>query len=244
MKTRRKQLKGVGRIYLTDGLEDGKGIRVARDFLDSVMMNFSRECIKYYDYTSDHAFAYGERQLHSVLFPAIRQRTERAFAELPITRKPHGLDSSSGRVDYRVHLRRTVILLEVKHAWHAATSPRLRESSRRKWKSVVKQVKSVRVPEVRKQALKTKDKLLVIGLLFVPTWIGRGSADRLKPLIYRTDDKIFDDYITIMKTLGGAAPSWSACFVVPSQMRIQPYEGNHEAHFAINAFAYRSVSTA
>lgn len=219
-------------------MKDGEGTRVARDFLNQTLAHLAKRSLEYHELTGEHVFAYGERQIHSVLFPAILDISDAALAELPITRKPWGGTKSSGRVDYWVSFRDTIILLEVKHAFHAVRTGRLPHWARGFWSRVVHQAKSIRTQEIRDQALRyRKDKLLAIGLLIVPTW--RSSKRPVKEVLERDESEIFTDHENILATMGGSDPSWSACWVIPKSKRIETYGPKmHEVHDGVSCFAF------
>lgn len=238
MKTRTLSVYGAGRIERSDILTDGEGMRIARRFLDALAVQVAKNCVRFHEYTGELAFAYGERQIHSILFPAILANSDVASTELPVTRKPWGGDESTGRVDYWVRVWKTVILLEVKHGYHAARSTRLRDRSQIRWKQVVKQANSLPTGEVRGQAF-ARDKLLVIGLFVVPTRTRRNRRDRLRELAGRSVAEVLNDHRTIASSLKGAKPSWSACWVVPKERRIQSYGAHmHEIYAGVNLFAF------
>ncbi len=219
-------------------MADGEGTRIARSFLDQLMGGLAKRSLKYYELTREHVFAYGERPIYSVLFPAILDISDAALAELPITRKPRGGNKSSGRVDYWATYRDTVILLEVKHAFYATRSGRLPKWTKDFWAQVVHQAKSLRTNEIREQALRyRKDKLLVIGLLIVPTW--STCTRRVEEIVAREESKILRDHEIIRKTIGDVVPSWSARWMIPKPMQIESYSKKfHEIHDGVNCFAF------
>ena len=238
MTTRNWPIYGAGKIHRSDRMKDGEGTRIARAFLDQTLEHLARRTLEYYELTGEHVFAYGERQIHSVLFPAILDISDAALAELPITRKPWGGTKSSGRVDYWIWFRDTIVLLEVKHAFHAVRTSRLPEWARGFWTQVVHQAKSIRTNEIRDQALRyRKDKLLAIALLIVPTW--RSSKRPVKEIPERKESEMLTDHENILDTMGGSDPSWSACWVVPRLKRIETYGSrSHEVHDGVNCFAF------
>lgn len=219
-------------------MKDGEGTRIARDFLDRTLAGLAKRSLRYFELTGEHVFAYGERPIHSVLFPAILDISDAALAELPVTRKPRGGAKSSGRVDYWISFRDTIILLEVKHAFHAVRTGRLPEWARDFWTRVVQQAKSVRTNEIRDQALRyRKDKLLAIGLLVVPTW--RSSNRPAKEVPERKEAEIVTDHKNILDSMGGSDPHWAACWVVQKSKRIETYGSRkHEVHDGVNCFAF------
>lgn len=114
-------VRRVGYLLEKDALKDGVGIRKSRDFLQKVTKAFADISINYFDKTNELPFIYRERQINSVLLPAIAKVADAVFMEHPIKRRIKG-ESSHGWLDYWVLYGSTVFLIELKHAWCSVTS--------------------------------------------------------------------------------------------------------------------------
>jgi len=237
MKERSFKSRGAGSGYCLDVLRDDKGTRVARSLLHRVMIEFAKRSRSYFSKTGDHVYSYGERQLHSGLFPAFFNSADLAFFEPQILRKPRGGESGMGRMDYLVRDRGTIMLFEVKHGYHQVVSGRLNGSAIGRWKKAISQLNSVRRKEVRRQVVKERDKLLKIALYIIPSWIFRKTYDRIEEHIKRGQDTIEEDHVRIRESLK-PKPNWSAYWIPPSDMRMLEHRGGYGLHHAVHAFGF------
>lgn len=224
-------------LYLIDEIPDGSGMRVARAFLQKMTKQFVRHSQEYYRALKDQPFAYRERQLHTVLFPAVSKSSSSAFLELPVTRHPRGGVPASGWVDYWARERQTVFLIEVKHGFHAFGSGRLRKNSGALWAAGSAQLMSLRAKEIRDQAFLDSDKIVLVMLLFVPTWIFRRTKTRMKSALKSSRQSILNDHEDVRKCLSRPAPSWSACWSVPEKMRMAEGSAGWYRYDAVHIFA-------
>lgn len=237
MKERRFKARGAGTGFCFDTMRDYKGTRVARSLLRRVMIEFARQSRSYFSKTDDHVYSYGERQLHSGLFPAFFNSADLVFFEPQILRKPWGGDPGIGRMDYLVRDRGTIILFEVKHGFHQVISERLNGPAIGRWKTAIRQLKSVGRKEVRRLVVNKRDKLLKIALYIIPSRIFRKTCDRIEEHIERGKDAIQTDHNRILESLK-PKPNWSAYWIPPSDMRLIEHRGGYGLHHAVHAFAF------
>lgn len=239
MNRRRIAVYGAGEIHRTDHLEDRQGARVVRRFLDRLLIEFAKTSKRYFSNTGDAAYTYGERQLHSFLFPSLLKISDVTFSELQIRRKPRGRDYSSGRVDYWVRAWKTIFFIEVKHSFHAALSGKLNEYSKGQWRVVVDQAKSLPLEQVRDETMSWPgENLSIIGLYIVPAYITRKEVDRIRRYEARATDEILIVHDSILRSIGRVRPTWSACWIIPKRMRKQVFSNTIEIDECVNCFAF------
>jgi len=106
-------IKAVGEINYISHLLDGQGTRIANDFLSQLVREFSKQCSLYIRATNEVPFVFRERQLHSILAPAISKITDSFLMEAPVLREWSSIsskqyDDSHGWVDYWCKYRNTV----------------------------------------------------------------------------------------------------------------------------------------
>jgi len=132
----------------------GPGALVTKDFLGKLMENFVERSSKYYEKVNEHAFAYRERQLQSIICPAIADITNSYLIENPLIRKPAGEDEYRGAADYWVLYREFSFLLELKHNYFAFNSSRKpRKSIEKKFSQAIEQLRNIRTDECRSQTI-------------------------------------------------------------------------------------------
>ncbi len=131
----------------------GHGARVTTEFLRELIQHIVARSTRYYDETGcvgvpEHVFAYRERQLHSVVCPAIADITACFLVENPLNRKPAGEAEYRGSADYWIYYRDYSFLMELKHTYCAYTrvdDPR--KSIARKFTRALEQLRNVRKEE-------------------------------------------------------------------------------------------------
>ena len=124
-----QRLKGRGRAQLGGVLERS---------IDS----FARYSRKHYTQMQELPFTYQERQLPTVLFPALLQAAEGVSLEQPIDRRKRAQGDSGGHgwLDYWVEQGDTVALLESKHGWINSGTGVVKKALVRKWLKALEQV--------------------------------------------------------------------------------------------------------
>ncbi len=174
---RYKTIKNSGEIGIEFLKDDDDGTRVSRDFLKRLIFNIIKRSTAYFNETGDHIFIYREKQLNSVVCPSIGDLTDSFVIEHPLTRKPHGDDEYSGRVDYWMNYRNYSYVMELKHSYFAykmADSPRQDLSD--KFNLAIKQLKSIKTDECRKLSYNSKG-LIKIALQAIVFY--QGSQDEI-----------------------------------------------------------------
>ena len=76
-------VRGCGNLHVISR-KDGRGYRLLNKFLKELMTETVRKSYSFYDNTRYMPFAFKERQLHSVLCPALFDVTGSALMEVPL----------------------------------------------------------------------------------------------------------------------------------------------------------------
>jgi hypothetical protein len=154
-----------GKIDIFSNIVDGKGRRNTKDFLKSFSKEFVKENINFNHYFYDLAYAYREKQIHSVTIPAIHKVANNIFTEIPVYR-----DNSSnlGWIDYGVYYGNSLLLIELKHSYFGLQSNKLRNSSMKEWLTSLEQINSLSNTEHLK--IKQKDNIVKIALNIITVY--------------------------------------------------------------------------
>ena len=160
----------------------GRGARISKEFLRSLLRQIVIRSTKYHDDAKltgvadyrDHVFTYRERQLHSVVCPAIASLTSHFLIENPLERKPTGKPEYSGSVDYWIFYKHFSFLMELKHTYFGYTrAEHPRTSIAGKLSAALKQLDDIRIEECRNQTFgKGLRKIALEAIVFY-----RGSRD-------------------------------------------------------------------
>ncbi len=106
---------------------------VAKDLVNNLFFDMAKLCTKYSNETfCDLPYTYRERQLDSVLLPALSKIcNSMVFAELPVKRECNNrhfnIEESSGRLDYWCIYKGYRFVIELKHSYDCFTTPNTRE---------------------------------------------------------------------------------------------------------------------
>jgi hypothetical protein len=199
-------IKRCGYWHEESYLEDGPGVRKATDLLRGIVKVFAKEASLFYWNVEELPFIDRERQIHSVMLPAIAKTSTAVFMEHPINRKYRGFDPSHGWIDYWILHRDAVFLMELKHSWFSLRTKELTEGSRKRWKNAVEQIKSIPIDEARELAHETSE-IFLIAMIVMPFWEGSSNKTKLELLEKEETLQLFSE--EIMAKLR-PKPNWGA----------------------------------
>jgi hypothetical protein len=171
-----ERITGCGELGIEFKGISGLGEKVTKEFLSELIEKVVRQMVKYYDDTGDYVFAYGEKQLHSVICPSIAGITSGFVMEHPLERKPPGEQKYTGHVDYWLSHRKISYLIELKHAYLAIARDIPRKSIATKLSRAIRQLKDV--PESERMFLSEYNKTLVEIALEVVTFFRSSESTK------------------------------------------------------------------
>jgi hypothetical protein len=117
----KKTIRNIGKVYSSDSIEDKYATRVTRKFLDELTIEFARVSNKLIgpaNFLEYPPFAYRERQIHTILSPALFNTTDFFILEAPANREKSKIsdeDDSHGWSDYVCNYNGFCYIIEVKH---------------------------------------------------------------------------------------------------------------------------------
>lgn len=179
-----KTIRNCGKLSIEFGKIEGTGKRTTKKFLTTLLERIIENAIQYYDKTSDSVFSYRERQLDTVICPAIANQTPAFLVEHPLKRKPSGEDEYSGFVDYWVSFNGISYLIEIKQAYYGYKSGRIRASILGKFSDAIDQLKDVR-KETCKDLCQGDKNLFKIALETITFF--RSSFEKKELVGYKTE---------------------------------------------------------
>lgn len=210
-----KNVGSAGSLCFGSDTDDGRVFRSAIEWLNSIAIHFAKLSKDYFDHTDGElVHTYGERQIHSIVYPAILKSSDVAFAELPVRRKPRGEPDGSGRVDYWAMEGNRTYLLELKHEWNHLQSTSKRQEIESAWKAVIQQTKDIRYKTARDASV-ASGKIFVIGLLVVPTYIALSRLEKLEESTSMGRRTIRDAHENLTNY---TRPDWHACWLLHRDM--------------------------
>lgn len=144
-----KTIPNVGKINISDTIKDGQGMRIATDFMRKLTTAFAKQSSKYINAISDAPFAYHEKQLHSILAPAISTITDAFLMEQPIerllTKKRDQTEKNyAGWLDYWCRYREIDLFIELKHDFDDLKTKTIEKRATTNWKDMKTQLESLK----------------------------------------------------------------------------------------------------
>lgn len=132
-------IRNSGKVNIISDIGDGTGRRIAKEFLNKIIIEFAKQSTKYIKATSEAPFSFKEKQLHSVLLPAISKITDAFLMESPIERqwskkKKLNFNDYNGWLDYWCRYRDVDFFIELKHSYDSYKTKNIRKSTNEKWK--------------------------------------------------------------------------------------------------------------
>ena len=210
------------------------GAREASSFLERLTRKMAQACTTFYEVVGILPLD-GERQIQSIVLPAMYQISKAVYVEHPITRETERKEKASGRIDYWVYYEQFVFLIELKVIWIKDWEKplHLSDNYQRCWKSVLNQLLYVPKNEATWLAIE-EGKVLKIAMLMVPTY--RWSATEIEP-ISRAD--IAEVHHTLSTTLK-PEPNWCCTLAFPGvlqQLELDNEEG-HELYPSLSVMTH------
>ena len=131
MKAIRKH--GLSFVEMESNISEDEGFKIAKELIENLFFDMAKLCTKYINERfCDLPYTYRERQLDSVLLPALSKLcNSMVFAELPVKRECNNrhfnIEESSGRLDYWCIYKGYSFVIELKHSYDCFTTPNTRE---------------------------------------------------------------------------------------------------------------------
>lgn len=229
----------IGKFIIDFTLKRQGDDRTVLEFLDKLFIVFSKQATKYMNSISnDTPFAYRERQMHSLLAPAISNITDSFLMEQPLFRvcdkrkNRDGVDYR-GWLDYWCRYNNYDFFIEVKHGYSAYSSKIIREINRRKWEISITQLDNS-----KKEAKNYKNHskgVFLVALNFVTIYFGSKKRESCPKFDLNTISKIKDNYCNLKPQ-----PNWSALWMLHEDLynnSFSEFENKNEYYPGIIALA-------
>ena len=131
-------IRNIGKINFISDIGDGTGRRIAKEFLNKILIEFAKQSTKYINAIYDAPFSYKERQLHSILAPALSKITAAFLMESPIERqwskrKKEDIRDYTGWLDYWCRYKNVDFFIELKHNFDSYRTSIVRKETLQNW---------------------------------------------------------------------------------------------------------------
>ena len=203
---------------------EGDDFAVAKELVENLFYDMAFLSTKYdNDQFSDLPYTYRERQLDSILLPALSKLCDsKVIAELPTKRQCSNwrfqVDESSGRIDYWCLYKDYSFVIELKHSYDCFTTDTTREDAvTDRWIKMNEQLQSI-AKDVRQYSETTKG-VIRIGLHIITSYSDKKPDNQLingfKESIPGTFDRFTRD---LGKRYPSLRPNVLICWKIPSRI--------------------------
>lgn len=235
---------------MVDEPADGRLIRTARRFLRDTVEQFARLSRQYWDVVGEPPFIYSERQLHSVLFPAVVRASDAAFVEHPIRRTQRRTSkdgclvqsaASHGWIDYWVLCGSAVFLVELKHAFRGVSTDGATLRLNGPWQAAIDQIGSITDDDAVDLATDA-NRVAKIALMVIPAYARSLSSDNLETA---ERDEALEAHVRMCSSME-PAPDWSAVWLLHERLQTacEMWDGSWELYPWVSfAAAIRPVAS-
>jgi hypothetical protein len=179
---------------------------------------------------NDYVFGYGERQIDSILVPALWDivgvRKGVVFVQYPTERRdPTCIDQKTkpkwGWVDYRVNDGGTIYALEIKLIPSKPELTTNRAKIRREWENAISELEKINDSGPIGKLGMADDAIFLTAILFIPIFDSKNEKKQLKTkgrswvheTIYRNLETILEECEPNPK------PDWISCWILPKSLQ-------------------------
>ncbi len=206
--------RGLGKFYVESYLQDGEGIRILKNFLLGSIIEIANESKRFINQVGQSPFAYSERQLHTVIAPAISRTSDCFIMESPVDRKWSQIDGqvaedSRGWVDYWCCYKQFNYYIELKKRYVSYSSKTLTQQVKEEWQVACNQL------DVIQEDIKEQEKIAkrVFRIAIEVLTIYGQSKDKEK-LTYNLEGLLEVQKNTMAQLSEIKPPNWSCLWVL------------------------------
>lgn len=203
------RMRPIGDIYIESRLPDGEGISVTNDLLTKLVKGFTKQTFNYMNEIEGVPFVHRERQLHSLIIPALSRITNMFMVEYPLKRNwsilsPREYNDSHGWVDYWCCYRDIRFFIELKHGLISGRTGHVNSLLQKKWQDAIQQLKVIK-DEVNLEK-EWSSGVFRIALEVVPVY---ETINNREPKTLGDADNLLMIHSNLFKDLK-PSPNWSA----------------------------------
>lgn len=227
-----------GQFKVVHTMKDGEGIRVMNKFLKSLVNDIAKNA---YEQTIGNMlippFAFKERQLHTIIAPAINKNSDYFLMESPVKRNWKNVDinlkNNHGWVDYWTCYKEYDYYIEVKHGFRAYNSHKVRDCELKKWNKACCQLNTL-TDEIEYQKDYCKG-AFQIALHVMPVFIQSQDIKRLaekkitsEGILESTSNQLSSEYNV----------NWSCIWILSDELdKVYEYTNGNERYPFVMFFA-------
>lgn len=165
-------------IKILDTLEDYPGMDEFKVFFKKFIDNFMKESLNFYKIWDEFPFSYREKQVISVIIPAIHECTNNVFLEQPF-KKESGEQRFLDIVT--ADKNNNIYLIELKHAWNGKKDD-IDNRVNYEWETAIEQISDLNHNNLSNLFYFDNTNIFRIALLVLPTYLKNATSDKIMDL--------------------------------------------------------------
>ena len=172
--------RNLGKFYIENRVKDGEGTRILRQFLLDIIIEIAASSRVFIKYAGHPPYVYREKQLHTVVAPAIAKTSETFLMESPVEREwssiTNNIESNShGWVDYWCLFKGYNYYIELKHGYISYRSNTIRQQVKEEWQVACNQLNVIQKDiDIQKEISKG---IFKVALHVLPIYVGSKRED-------------------------------------------------------------------
>ncbi len=183
-------MKNKVEIDTKDLLEDNIGIRSTRKFLENIIELFAKESFQFYNIWGEFPFIYSEKQVNSVIIPAIHEYTSNIWLEQPFKK----VKNNQRFLDIATTKGKNIYLIELKHSWNSKTEG-VAKYTDKEWEKAIEQISDINRKTIGNHFNYKEYNVFKIALMIMPTYIPSNTKNNILNMSAKEyNDKLFEEY--------------------------------------------------
>lgn len=183
-------MKDEVEIDFRDTFEDGVGVRSARQFLQNTIEYFVEESFKFHKHWGEFPFIYSEKQVNSVITPAIYKCTENIWLEQPFKKT----GNNQRFLDIATTKGKNIYLIELKHSWNSKIDG-VAKYTDKEWEKAIEQISDINRRTIGAHFNYKEYTVFKIALMVMPTYLSSETQHSILNLSAKEyTDMLFEEY--------------------------------------------------
>ena len=174
-------------VYVKDEFNDEK----VNEFFNEIINNFAKESLFFYEKWGEFPFIYGEKQLNSVLTPAIHNYTKNIFLEQPFKREEF---NNQRFIDILTIQDNNNYLIELKHTFQSS-NVKVTKKTNDRWKDVLIQISDFKKGVIQNLFDTEGQTFYKVALLIIPTYMPKDKEHKILNLSAKEYIEYMNGYI-------------------------------------------------
>lgn len=153
--------------------EDIVNDKSVQKFFDKLHKTFAKETIDFYEQWGLLPFSYSEKQVNSIIVPAIYKITKNIWLE-----QPFKIGDKQRFLDIATTHQGNIYLIELKHSWNSKNE-NISKQTDKEWETAIDQIATLKRSNVKRFVNHKDFNIFKIALMVMPTYLTNDFNHRI-----------------------------------------------------------------